>query len=91
MTMTSRVRRYDINPRLFPMAFETGLKLEVTKGIPRDARFRGYTIDPAKNCISIFLEHESFEEVEEHSECPVAEPLEVKRLDWSENNGIKTT
>lgn len=73
----SRKRRriYQINPEALPHAFVTGNIVEVLEGIPGDAEFRGYTIDPMTDTIQIFLEHASFDEVEEGLRSPIFEVI----------------
>ncbi len=77
---TSRVKRYSITPEMFPLLFEDGLTLQVIKGIPRGAKFRGYAIDPERNSVMLFVEHWSFDIVNEGFVCPNADPIEVRRI-----------
>lgn len=74
-TMTSRnVKRIEVSPELFPQLFIAGAHLVVENGLPPDTKFRGYTIDPYRNCLSIFIEHPSFPSVHEGQEAPQLEP-----------------
>ena len=73
--MKARVKRVAINPEVLFHIMETGTGWRVTKGIPAEARFRGVTIDPHTQIIHLFIEHESFEEVEIDRE--VASQLET--------------
>ena len=77
---TFRVRRYDISPSVFPMLFQTGTSLEVLNEVPVGAAMRGYAIDAQRNCISIFVEHSSFDEVPEGQVFPSADPLQIRKL-----------
>ena len=76
-----RIRRYLVSPDLFPSLFRTGLKFEILEGIPDGAQFRGYAIDHATNCLSIFVEHSSFEELEGGLAAPDAEPMKFRRIE----------
>lgn len=55
------IRCYPITPETFPHLFISGNKITVLKGFPEDAQFRGYTIDPERNVMNVFMEHPSFE------------------------------
>lgn len=60
-----RVRRYSFSPRVFLNTFEQGQKFEVLEGMPRGAELRGFAHDWERNCIVLFIEHESFDLVYE--------------------------
>ncbi len=75
-----RARRLMITPELMPMFFKTGAKMEVIEGIPEGARFRGYAIDPQLNCLSIFIEHESFDLLYEGYAAPTFK-IQMRRID----------
>lgn len=64
-----------INPDALFHIFETGTGWRVTKGIPKDAKMRGFTIDPYTQILHLFVEHESFEEVPEGEVAPQLETL----------------
>ena len=74
MKTTARVRRVVIVPEILFHIFGTGTSWLVERGIPEGARVRGVTHDPYANTINVFVEHESFDEIETGS---VAEPLEM--------------
>lgn len=44
------------------MLFLTGSIVEVVRGIPPGAQFRGFVIDAQTNELRVFVEHESFPE-----------------------------
>lgn len=76
-----KIKRFLISPKVLPMLFEDGLSFKVDKGIPQGAKFKGYAHDPLTNCIVVFVEHESYKEVDENKEVPVEEPLKFSRID----------
>lgn len=79
--MTSRrVMRYQVSPEVFPMALETGLKLQVIRGIPKGAEFRGYAIDHQTNTLMIYVEHGSFDLIQEGFQVPIADPIRCERI-----------
>ena len=49
----------------------------LANGIPNGAEFRGFAIDYVNNDLFIFVEHESFDEVDESSKVPTAQPIEA--------------
>lgn len=73
MKMMAKVKRILISPEalLRMMAVDTGWR--VIKGVPEDARFRGVTLDPYANVINLFVEHESFPEIDEGEVAPFME------------------
>lgn len=79
MTTTARVRRVAISPDILVCMFETGTAWRVEQGIPEDATLRGFTLDPYANVLNLFIEHQSFEEVEVNSVAPTLEML-FKRM-----------
>jgi len=56
-----RVKRILVTPWILTRIFVTGEVHLAVDGIPADYQFRGFTIDPTTNCISLFIEHPSFE------------------------------
>jgi hypothetical protein len=57
-----------ISPLAFMKIMETGTSWSVSKGIPKDAKLHGFTIDPTQNCLYLFLEHESFSMVDVYAQ-----------------------
>lgn len=76
--MARRVRRIEITPEIFPKLFTSGTFFKIEDGVPDDAQFRGYCISPEKNCLIIFIEHESFEEIHESMMAPNHPPLSLR-------------
>ena len=62
--MKVRIKRMMINSSMLFTIMETGTAWRVSKGVPPGATFRGVTIDPHTQVIHLFVEHESFDEVE---------------------------
>jgi len=62
--MRARIKRMMINPDMLFHIMETGTAWRVSKGIPTGAKMRGVTLDPHTQIIHLFVEHESFEEVQ---------------------------
>jgi len=59
------------------MQNETSWK--VNKGLPKGSKLHGCTIDPYTNMIFLFVEHESFEEIDIGTVAPTLD-TEFKRL-----------
>ena len=59
-----RIKRLSIDSGLFMGLFQNGMITEVVSGIPEDAQFRGFCHDYTSNTLSVFIEHESYPEVE---------------------------
>ncbi len=76
--MTSRIRKFKVSPQIFPMEFRTGRKIEIIKGIPEGAQFRGFAHDIETNSIAVFVEHPSFDELKEGFQIPNGESIEIK-------------
>lgn len=73
--MKARIKRLMINPEVLFHIMETGTGWRVTKGIPAEAKMRGFTLDPYTQTLHLFVEHESFEEVEMGEVAPQLETL----------------
>lgn len=58
-----RVMKLPVGHQFLQSVLTTGkINIEID-GLPKDAKFRGMAHDYGKNCINIFFEHPSFEEV----------------------------
>jgi hypothetical protein len=77
--MKAKVKRVPINPEVFfhVMCSETAWR--VTKGIPKGARLRGITLDPYTQTLNLFVEHESFPEIDLGTVAPELE-TEFRRI-----------
>lgn len=73
--MKARVRRLMISPEAFFHIMRENSAWRVKKGIPKDARLRGFTLDPYTQVLHLFVEHPSFDEVDVHSVAPQMETL----------------
>lgn len=69
--MKARIKRVQIHPDAFFHIMRENTAWRVSKGIPMGARLRGFTIDPYTQALNLFVEHDSFEEVEVAEVCPV--------------------
>ena len=49
----------------------------VEHGLPVGTEVRGLTIDPTTNCIVLFVEHESFDAIPEHTIVPDFDNLHI--------------
>lgn len=69
------VRRFDFDPRLLMSAMTDGTFFECVEGIPKGAKFRGFTIHAEKNMLSMFIEHHTFTPVLRTHVCPENPPI----------------
>lgn len=76
--MKAKVKRVPISPEVLLYNMQLGTAWRVAKGIPADARLRGFTLDPYANVLNLFVEHESFEEIEDGEVAPILETLFYK-------------
>ena len=58
-----RVKRIFVSPQVLMSMLTEGERAFCIKGIPKDASFRGFQLDSMNNCITLFVEHNSFPEV----------------------------
>lgn len=77
--MKAKVKRVQINPEAFFFIMCNDTAWRVSKGIPKGARLRGFTIDPYTQNLILFVEHDSFPEVPVESVVPLLE-TEFKRI-----------
>ncbi len=75
--MDRRLRRYEVRPEWFRL-FTPGLFMEILQGIPAGAQFCGFAVSYEKNCIAVFMEHESFDLVSEDQEIPNGPTITIK-------------
>ena len=70
--MKARVQRLVINPEAFLHIMSQDTAWRVSQGVPKSARLRGFVIDPATMNLVLFLEDDSFPEVDiTHEVAPV--------------------
>jgi hypothetical protein len=62
--MKVKIQRVVINPEAFFYIMCSDTAWRVSKGIPKGAKLRGFTLDPMTQNLHLFVEHESFPEVE---------------------------
>lgn len=73
--MKVKAKRLAISPEVLFNVMQTNSAWRVSKGIPKDARMRGFTLDPYTQTLFLFVEHESFPEVEVGEVLPLMETL----------------
>jgi hypothetical protein len=71
--MKVRAKRIQINPEAFFHIMANDTAWRVSKGIPKGARLRGFTLDPYTQNLNLFLEHDSFDEVDVGTVFPLLE------------------
>ena len=71
--MKAKVKRVKVSPDAFFHIMGTDTAWRVHKGIPKGARLRGFTLDPYTQELNLFVEHESFEEIDVSSVAPLLE------------------
>jgi|GEM_PF-4588629 len=69
--MRARLRRVQINPQAFFNIMCNDTAWRVSKGIPKGASLRGFTIDPYTQNLNLFVEHESFDEIDAETVAPL--------------------
>lgn len=77
--MKARVKRVGINPEAFFSIMQNETAWRVQKGIPKGARMRGFTLDPYTQILFLFVEHDSFPEVDLDEVAPLLE-TEFRRI-----------
>jgi hypothetical protein len=73
--MKVKIRRIVINPEMLFHIMQDNTAWRVTKGIPKGAQLRGFTLDPYTQALHLFVEDESFEAVDVGTVCPQHETL----------------
>ncbi len=76
--MKARVKRMLINPEAFFHIMQAQTAWRVSKGIPKGARLRGFTLDPYTQALHLFIEHDSFPELDVGTVAPLLETEFVK-------------
>lgn len=71
--MKARIKRLIINPLAFLHIMKDDTAWRVTKGVPKDTKICGFVIDPHTNNLVLFIEHESFPEVDVNTVAPLLE------------------
>lgn len=77
--MMRRTRNYEVCPEVLVNFFTYGKAFGIIEGIPEGAKFRGFAHNYQNNSISIFIEHDSFDEVHQ-SMCPPVFRLKAKEV-----------
>lgn len=76
--MKAKIKRVKISPEAFFHIMRSDTAWRVSKGIPKGARLRGFTIDPYTQELNLFVEHEDFEPIEVSTVAPILETEFVK-------------
>jgi hypothetical protein len=77
--MKARLKRVSINPEAFLHIMKNDTAWRVSKGIPKDSRMRGFTLDPYTQALFLFIEHDSFDEIDLGTVAPLLE-TEFRRI-----------
>lgn len=78
--MKLKIRRVMVSPHVLKSMLTVGEGWKVTHGIPKGAELRGFTMDPYTNSLILFIEHESFDPIEEGTVAPLLEAEMVRVL-----------
>lgn len=71
--MKAKIRRVQISPQAFFHIMRDETAWRVSKGIPKSAELRGFTLDPYTQVLNLFVEHESFDEIDVGNIYPILE------------------
>ena len=77
--MKVRAKRIQISPDALIHIMKQDTAWRVSEGIPVGARLRGLTLDPYTQILNLFVEHESFPEVDIGNVIPIL-TTEFKRI-----------
>lgn len=78
---SNRIMKMLVSPEIFPGMLQSGKKFRVTSGgVPSDVQFRGFAHDYERNCIAVFIEHESFDLVPEGTTIPIFDPPQMENI-----------
>lgn len=71
--MVAKVKRVGVKPEAFFQIMQNNTAWRVSKGIPKGARMRGFTLDPYTQILYLFVEHDSFPEIDLNEVAPLLE------------------
>lgn len=77
--MKVRIKRVVISPDAFFHIMQANTAWRVSQGIPTTARLRGITLDPYTASLHMFIEDESFPEIDVGTVAPILE-TEFRRI-----------
>ena len=69
--MKLKMKRVAINPESLLHIMQSDTAWRVSRGIPREAKMRGFTLDPYTQTLFLFIEHDSFPEIDMGTVCPI--------------------
>lgn len=75
-----KMKRLVASPDVLFSIMKTGTSWKVFKGIPETAKLRGFTLDPMTQNLHLFIEDESFPEVDVEKQVAPSLITEFKRL-----------
>ncbi len=78
--MKARIKRVVINPLAFVSIVQDDSAWRVTAGIPKGANLHGATLDPLTMNFVLFIEHESFDEVDVENDVAPLFTIEIRRV-----------
>lgn len=78
--MKARIKRIEVSPEALVAIMSNDTVWRVEKGVPKGSRVRGACLDPYTMTLNVFLEHDSFEEIDLKEVAPLlsTEFLKVK-------------
>jgi hypothetical protein len=71
--MKAKVKRLLISQEFFPHLFREGTAWRVYHGLPENVVVKGWCIDPHNQVLTLFVSHDSFEEVDVYHVFPEVE------------------
>jgi hypothetical protein len=70
-SVSSRIARWRVDPRVFFLAWTTGVTIEIHQGLPPDVTIRNIWFAQDAGVFDILLEHSSFDLIQEGCEVPL--------------------
>ena len=75
----SRIKIFEIDPKHIKAILEKDTRIinnnwlhsyQCVEGLPQGAEFRGFAHDYTRNCLNLFFEHDSFDDIPDSHCCP---------------------
>ena len=79
--MKKRIKRFEVHPAFFAGVFIEGRSFTCSSGLPGDIKVSGVVQNPENGTWVIFVESDTFEEVELGSEVPMIGPFQLDLLE----------
>lgn len=77
--MKAKIKRLMISPQAMVNIMQQDTAWRVHVGLPKGCKMRGFTLDPYTQQMILFVEHESFEEIDLKTVAPLFE-TEFRRI-----------